>query len=158
MQPLENEIHPDMVKVWKIRVLIETGISVLVILAYLFFMIKFNWWEWLFWVLVVATIVYTPFDYFVFQKLRQRYHSYQLNEEELEIQHGMFTVKRVLVPMIRVQHVTIEQGPVMRKYDLAELQISTAATSHSIPGLKMREAEQLKRQIAELAKVSDEDV
>ncbi|MGH1146068.1 PH domain-containing protein [Bacillus pseudomycoides] len=158
MQPLENEIHPDMVRVWKARVLIELGISVLVILAYLFFMIKFNWWAWLFYVLIGLTIVYTPFDYFIFPKLRQRYYSYRLNEEELEIQHGMFTVKRVLVPMIRVQHVTIEQGPIMRKYDLAELQISTAATSHSIPGLKMREAEQLKRQIGELAKVSDEDV
>ncbi|PFE05139.1 hypothetical protein COE15_07225 [Bacillus cereus] len=158
MQPLENEIHPDMVKVWKARVVMELGISVLVILAYLFFMIKFNWWAWLFYILIGLTVVYTPLDYFVFPKIRQRYYSYRLNEEELEIQHGMFTVKRVLVPMIRVQHVTIEQGPIMRKYDLAELQISTAATSHSIPGLKMREAEQLKRQIGELAKVSDEDV
>ncbi|PFK28871.1 hypothetical protein COI93_23870 [Bacillus cereus] len=158
MQPLENEIHPDMVKVWKARVVMELGISILVILAYLFFMIKFNWWAWLFYVLIGLTVVYTPLDYFVFPKIRQRYYSYRLNEEELEIQHGMFTVKRVLVPMIRVQHVTIEQGPIMRKYGLAELQISTAATSHSIPGLKMREAEQLKRQIGELAKVSDEDV
>ncbi|HEK9099789.1 PH domain-containing protein [Bacillus pfraonensis] len=158
MQPLENEIHPDMVKVWKARVLIELGISILVILAYLFFMIKFNWWAWILYVLIGLTVVYTPFDYFIFPKIRQRYYSYRLNDEELEIQHGMFTVKRVLVPMIRVQHVTIEQGPIMRKHGLAELQISTAATSHSIPGLKMREAEQLKRQIGELAKVSDEDV
>ena len=45
----------------------------------------------------------------------------------------------------------------MRKYNLAELHISTAATS-SIPGLTKEEAEQLKRQIGELAKVSDEDV
>ncbi|MDM5187396.1 PH domain-containing protein [Bacillus sp. DX4.1] len=158
MQPLENEIHPDMVKVWQIRALIEAGIGLIVVIAYFVFMIKFNWWGWLFGVLVLSLIIYTPFDYLIFPKLRQRYHSYQLNEEELEIQHGMFVVKRVLVPMMRVQHVTIEQGPIMRKHGLAELQISTAATSHSIPGLTMREAEQLKRQIAELAKVSDEDV
>lgn len=158
MQPLENEIHPDMVKVWKIHALIETGIELLVVIAYFVCMIKFNWWEWLFVVLFIGAIVYIPFDYFIFPKLRQRYHSYQLNEEEIEIQHGMFMVKRVLVPMIRVQHVTIEQGPIMRKHGLAELKISTAATSHSIPGLPMREAERLKRQIGELAKVSDEDV
>ncbi|MGQ0514655.1 PH domain-containing protein, partial [Bacillus sp. D-CC] len=36
-----------------------------------------------------------------------------------------------------------EQGPIMRKYNLAELHISTAATSHSIPGLTKEEAEQL---------------
>ncbi|MDM5153749.1 PH domain-containing protein [Bacillus sp. DX1.1] len=158
MQPLEKEIHPDMVKVWQIRALIGAGIGLVVVIAYFFFMIQFNWWGWLFGVLFISFIVYAPFDYFIFPKLRQRYHSYQLNEEELEIQHGMFVVKRVLVPMMRVQHVTIEQGPIMRKHGLAELQISTAATSHSIPGLRMREAEQLKQQIAELAKVSDEDV
>ena len=93
----------------------------------------------------------------MFPNLRQRYYSYRLNEEEIEIQKGMFVVKRVLIPMIRVD-VTIEQGPIMRKYNLAELHISTAATSHSIPGLTKEEAEQLKRQIGELAKVSDKDV
>ena len=32
MDPLKNEIHPDMVKVWKARSLIELGISIIVIL------------------------------------------------------------------------------------------------------------------------------
>ena len=121
-------------------------------------MINFNWWGWLFGLLVTGAILFIPLDYFVFPNLRQRYYSYRLNEEEIEIQKGVFVVKRVLIPMIRVQHVTIEQGPIMRKYNLAELHISTAATSHSIPGLTKEEAEQLKRQIGELAKVSDEDV
>ncbi|MEI4619941.1 PH domain-containing protein [Bacillus pfraonensis] len=158
MQPLENEIHPNMLKVWRIHALIEAGVLVSIVLAYLFFMIQFHWWGWLFGVLVTVTIVYAPLDYFTFPALRQRYYSYRLDEEEIEIQKGMFVVKRVLVPMIRVQHVTIEQGPIMRKYELAELQISTAATAHSIPGLTKREAEELKRRIGELAKVSDEDV
>ncbi|SCA98131.1 Uncharacterized protein BWINRA5_01530 [Bacillus mycoides] len=158
MDPLKNEIHPDMVKVWKVRAVIEEGIGILVILVYLFLMIKFDWWAWILYVMVGLTVALAPFSYFLFPKLRQRYYSYQLNEEELEIQHGLFVVQRVLVPMIRVQHVTIEQGPIMRKYGLAELHISTAATSHSIPGLTMYEAEMLKTRIAELAKVSDEDV
>ncbi|GMR64838.1 MULTISPECIES: PH domain-containing protein [Bacillus] len=158
MDPLKNEIHPDMVKVWKVRAVIEEGIGILVMLAYLFLMIKFDWWAWILYVMIGLTVAFAPFSYFLFPKLRQRYYSYQLNEEELEIQHGLFVVKRVLVPMIRVQHVTIEQGPIMRKYGLAELHISTAATSHSIPGLTMCEAEMLKTKIAELAKVSDEDV
>ncbi|MFB5251825.1 PH domain-containing protein [Bacillus mycoides] len=158
MEALKNEIHPDMIKVWKVRALIEEGIGILVILVYLFLMIKFDWWAWILYVMVGLTVALVPFSYFVFPKLRQRYYSYQLNEEELEIQHGLFVVKRVLVPMIRVQHVTIEQGPIMRKHGLAELHIATAATSHSIPGLTMYEAEMLKTRIAELAKVSDEDV
>ena len=73
-------------------------------------MINFNWWGWLFGLLVTGAILFIPLDYFVFPNLRQRYYSYRLNEEEIEIQKGMFVVKRVLIPMIRVQHVTIEQS------------------------------------------------
>ena len=147
MDPLRNKIHPDMVKVWKVRAVIEEGIGILVILAYLFLMIKFDWWAWILYVLIGLTVALAPLEYFVFPQLRQRYYRY-----------GLFVVKRVLVPIIRVQHVTIEQGPIMRKYGLAQLHISTAATSHSVPGLTMYEAEMLKTKIAELAKVSDEDV
>ena len=116
-------------------------------------MINFNWWGWLFGLLVTGAITFIPLDYFVFPNLRQRYYSYRLNEEEIEIQKGMFVVKRVLIPMIRVRKdVTIEQGPIVRKYNLAELHISTAATSHSIPGLTKEEAEQLKDKLENLRK------
>lgn len=36
MQPLENEIHSNMVKVWKIHTLIGAGVLVSIVLAYLF--------------------------------------------------------------------------------------------------------------------------
>lgn len=121
MDPLKNEIHPDMVKVWKVRAVIEEGIGILVMLAYLFLMIKFDWWAWILYVMIGLTVVFAPFSYFLFPKLRQRYYSYQLNEEELEIQHGLFVVKRVLVPMIRVQHVTIEQGTDYEKIQFSRI-------------------------------------
>ncbi|WP_242224909.1 PH domain-containing protein [Bacillus cereus group sp. BfR-BA-01380] len=158
MQPLENEINPKMVRVWQINSLITSGIGLIITIAYFIFMMKFDWTGWIFGALVIGLLAYAPLGYLVFPSLRQRYHSYQLNEEEIEIQHGMFVVQRVLVPMIRIQHITIEQGPIMRKFGLTELKVSTAAMTHDIPGLTMREAEQLKRQISELAKVSDEDV
>ena len=49
-------------------------------------MINFNWWGWLFGLLVTGAILFIPLDYFVFPNLRQRYYSYRLNEEEIEIQ------------------------------------------------------------------------
>ncbi|CAM4085745.1 membrane protein [Bacillus manliponensis] len=158
MQPLENEIHPNMVKVWQISSLVTSGIGLIVTIAYFILMIKFDWTGWIFGGLVICLLAYAPLAYLVFPSMRQRYYSYRLQEDELEIQKGMYTVERVLIPMVRVQHVTVEQGPLMRKYGLAELKIATAATGHSIPGLTIREAEQLKRQIGELAKVSEDDV
>ena len=60
---------------------------------------------------------------------------YEVRESEIELQHGIFIVKRTLIPMVRVQHVDTSQGPILRKYDLAEITISTAATNHTIPAL-----------------------
>ena len=59
----------------------------------------------------------------------------EVRETEIEIQRGIFVIKRTLVPMIRVQHVETNQGPFLRKYDLASVEVSTAATVHTIPAL-----------------------
>ncbi|MUT68630.1 PH domain-containing protein [Paenibacillus sp. NEAU-GSW1] len=82
---------------------------------------------------------------------------YELFEEELEIQSGFIFRKNVLVPMVRVQHVELENGPLMRKYKLTSVQVVTAATTHRISGLKQSVAAELKHQISLLAKVEDQD-
>jgi uncharacterized protein len=67
-------------------------------------------------------------------------------------------VKRTLVPMVRVQHVDTVQGPLLRKYGLATITISTAATTHEIPALDMFEADNLRSSISALARVAEDDV
>ncbi|WP_145453348.1 PH domain-containing protein, partial [Staphylococcus epidermidis] len=63
-----------------------------------------------------------------------------------------------LVPMVRVQHVDTSQGPILKKYDLATVSISTAATVHEIPTVDIQEAEELRRSISALARVAEDDV
>ncbi|WP_317907012.1 PH domain-containing protein, partial [Bacillus subtilis] len=48
--------------------------------------------------------------------------------------------------------------PILRKYNLASVQISTAATTHSIPALDVEEADQLRDSISRLARVTEDDV
>ena len=83
---------------------------------------------------------------------------YEVRESEIELQHGIFIVKRTLIPMINVEHVDTAQGPILRKYNLAEITISTAATNHTIPALVMEEADELRSRISALARVAEEDV
>ncbi len=91
-------------------------------------------------------------------RLRMRYWRYEIREEEIDIQHGIIIIKRTLVPMLRVQHVDTERGPVMRHFGLATLLISTAATEHRIPALSLEKASELQGEISKMARVSDEDV
>jgi len=67
-------------------------------------------------------------------------------------------VKRTLIPMVRVQHVDTAQGPILKKYDLSNISISTAATTHIIPMLITEDADRLRSRISELARVAEDDV
>ena len=95
---------------------------------------------------------------FIFPTIRHNIWHYEVREEEIEIQSGLFIVKNTLIPMIRVQHVDTAQGPILKRYNLADISISTAATTHTIPFLFVDEADALRAKISELARVAEEDV
>ena len=66
--------------------------------------------------------------------------------------------KRVIVPLVRVQHVQTKQGPILRANGLATVTISTAGESFEIPGLAEADAAALRDRVAELARLAKEDV
>ncbi len=110
------------------------------------------------WIGAGVVIVFVIFSSIIIPVLRMYYWRYEIHEDEIDIQHGIIIIKRTLVPMIRVQHVDTEHGPVMRFFGLATLRISTAATDHRIPALSRDKAAELRGEISALARVSDEDV
>jgi uncharacterized protein len=117
--------------------------------------------DWPVWIITAVSILILIFSYlitFFFPKLRWKRWRYEVREQEIELQRGVFIIKRTLIPMVRVQHVDTQQGPLLRKYQLSTVMISTAATVHEIPALEMEEAEELRQSISRLARVADEDV
>lgn len=100
--------------------------------------------------------VYALVQIAVVPKIRFRHWRYQVDAHELDIQFGVFVVRRVLIPLIRVQHVDTVQGPLSKQFGLSSVTISTAAGSHSIPGLSDRAADELRDNISRLARVARE--
>lgn len=107
------------------------------------------------WVIVVIAAVCSIW---LFPNIRYRIWRYEVREQEIEIQSGLFVVTRTLIPMVRVQHVDTGQGPILKRYGLSNISISSAATTHTIPFLEMHEADSLRARISELARVAEEDV
>lgn len=95
---------------------------------------------------------------YLIPKLRYRRWRYEIFEQEIYIQHGILIVTRTIIPMIRVQHVDTEQGPILKMYKLATVSISTAATTHQIPALNEEDASSLRDRISTLAMVDEDDV
>ena len=88
--------------------------------------------------------------------LRWRHWRWEVRPEAIDIRRGTFTIRRTLVPMLRVQHVDTTRGVVEQSLDLATVVVHTAAGSHSIPLLSVADAGELRDRIADLARTADE--
>ncbi|TKD51646.1 PH domain-containing protein [Sphingomonas baiyangensis] len=70
-----------------------------------------------------------------------------LAEDELHVAHGLWSRVHTVVPLSRVQHLDVAQGPVERANGVARLIVHTAGTAHAtvtLPGISRDTAEQLR--------------
>jgi uncharacterized protein len=153
-----KRISERALSVWRIYGMIGLAISFVIFAAIIVLIIVFGGPKWIIPMLIIVLIGEGYFFLFFIPALCWRRWRYEVREQEIEIQKGLFVVKRTLIPMIRVQHVDSSQGPLLKKYRLASVTISTAATVHEIPALDEEEAEELRYSISRLARVADEDV
>lgn len=93
---------------------------------------------------------------FIRPEIEFRQWRYEIREDEVDLLHGIVTRTRQVVPMSRIQHVDTRRGPLQRRYGLATVQFFTAAGAMEIPQLSIERAEQVRDQIAALAKVHDD--
>ena len=92
----------------------------------------------------------------VVPELRWRRWRWDVRPDAIDIQHGTLTIRRTLVPMMRVQHVDTTSGILEQTFSLASVVVHTAAGAHEIPLLSRRDAGELRERIAELALTADE--
>lgn len=100
-------------------------------------------------VVAVVVVVVAP-------ALRWRRWRYEIRDDEIDLRHGTFTVRRTLVPIRRVQHVDTEVGPIQGSFGLATVKFHTAAGATEIPALDQLEAERVRTRVAELARTRDD--
>jgi membrane protein YdbS with pleckstrin-like domain len=68
---------------------------------------------------------------------------YAFGGDRLRVVSGWLFHSDTVVPLGRIQHIDVHQGPLMRKWDLAQLTVHTAGNhgaSISVPGLKLADA------------------
>ncbi|PAQ14773.1 hypothetical protein CD798_09340 [Bacillaceae bacterium SAOS 7] len=153
-----KRISKKALTVWRISGMISTLIVWLLLIGGGVFVFMNDGPLWVIGVLILAGVLMLFLFVYLLPKLRWNRWRYEVREQEIELQHGVMITRRTLIPMIRVQHVDTEQGPVLRKYGLAGIKISTAATVHEIPAVEMEEAEEMRKMISNLARVATEDV
>ncbi len=108
------------------------------------------------WAVPLVLLAMTTGSAFVEPPIRYRTFWYAISPEEVDLRHGWFILRRTVVPMNRVQHLTVSQGPLAVRFKLAKISIHTAAGEITLEPLDHDEAEELRVRIAALAGLSDD--
>jgi hypothetical protein len=85
---------------------------------------------------------------------RYRVWRYEVREDALYLERGVFTRVRTVVPFVRIQHVDSSRGPVERTVGLATTVVYTAGSRGAdvtIPGLTPTGADDLRERLKRLA-------
>lgn len=148
-------------RVWRITAFIWITLIFLCVVSVGVVALFFDGTTWAPMYCIVTTIVYVGFlcvFMSVITHLRYIRWRYKLSKDYLEIERGIIVHKHTVIPFIRVQNTDTRQGPILRLMGLASITVSTAASSMEIPGLPADEAETLRNQAAEFARIAKEDV
>jgi membrane protein YdbS with pleckstrin-like domain len=91
---------------------------------------------------------------------RYRSWRYEVREDSLYLERGVFTRVRTVVPFVRIQHVDSSRGPLERVVGLASTVVYTAGSRGadvSVPGLTGDGADELRERLKRLAIRSEGD-
>lgn len=114
--------------------------------------------QWMLITISVLSVVLWLGAVFVIPPMSWKCWRYSINENEIDLLRGIFVRKETLIPLSRVQHVDTRQGPLLRWFNLSSVTISTAATTHEIPGLDEVIADRVRKEISMYARLAEEDV
>lgn len=120
----------------------------------------FSWWAWTRWIAyggsglaLISAVWSVGLRPIYFHK----YFRYGVTDAFLHIKSGAFHERYELIPMSKIQAVSTNQGPILRRYGLCSLEIETMGSSHGIPALPKEVAIEVRNQIARFAKIKEVD-
>ncbi|WP_266076339.1 PH domain-containing protein [Haladaptatus caseinilyticus] len=86
--------------------------------------------------------------------LKYRSWQFEIRDDNLYLERGVFTRVTTVVPFVRVQHVDTQRGPIERLVGLGSVVVYTAGSRGAdvtIPGLTPERASNLQRRLRNLA-------
>lgn len=154
----EQRIDIKAVEYWRWSAIIKSIFLLLIPGSYYLAIYLWQWPAWIIIILLILTLADVVFSILFKPQIIWKTWRYDVSEQEIDLIRGVFIKKRTIIPMVRVQHVDTEQGPLLRHFGLSTVSVSTAAGIHQIPALADEAAAALRDRISQLARVVEEDV
>jgi uncharacterized protein len=87
---------------------------------------------------------------------RYRRYRWELHEAELELLEGVLKVTRTIVPITRIQHVSVQRTGWTNVFGVVRLSVHTAAGETTIPGLEPARADAVRDRILASLRTPDD--
>lgn len=142
-----NRLHPRIQVLWLLRVLFASGVIGGIAAGVTWYFSRPIW---------LALVVFGGMIVIgvVLARARYRRWGYEIREDSLYLERGVFTEVRTIVPLVRIQHVDSRRNPIERLTGLARTVVYTAGSRGAdvqIPGLTVTGAEELQERLKHLA-------
>lgn len=154
-----KQINKNAVKSWFIGRIIFTIVFLLIygVIIYKFVMPNLTPGGMVSYILNGLTMIIAGFlllNTFLFPIIEYKEWRYKIEKDKIELLYGIIFRKKIIIPISRIQYIDIESGPIYRKFNLAELKINTAGSSHEIPALTLSEANDISENLKEIIEKS----
>ena len=154
----KHRLDPRMLKVWRQGSLVAIIVTLVIAAVAVALALHFSWPLPIVYGIAAAILLIEVLDLAISPRIQYETWRYDVTPTDIDLCCGIFVKKRIVVPLVRVQHVESKQGPIMKASGLASVLVSTAGESFEIPGLAEAEAAELRDRVAELARLAKEDV
>jgi len=84
---------------------------------------------------ILCVIIHPFFEY--------KQWKYGIFEDKIEILHGIYFNKHIIVPISKIQYLNISQGPIQKKLNLSSVQIFTAGNEVEIEAISYVESKKI---------------
>ncbi|WP_010175983.1 PH domain-containing protein [Bacillus coahuilensis] len=111
----KSHLPKSVINIWRIYGVIELVIFGLILIVLFISSLIWSWPLWVCGILLVIFVLYSPLRLMLFPKIRWEHFFYEIKGDEIDIQDGIFIIKRTLVPIVKIQKVYISQGPLLKK-------------------------------------------
>jgi len=143
-----NRLHPRIRVVWAAKAAVTAAVLAVLVLAVDRLAVDLPVW------VPPAVFVALLVGGVGLSLLRYRVWRYEVREDALYLERGVFTRVRTVVPFVRIQHVDSSRGPLERVVGLASTVVYTAGSRGAdvtVPGLTPDGADDLRERLKRLA-------
>ncbi len=97
-------------------------------------------------------ILLSVVDFILYPFIEYAQWKYIITKDKVEFSEGIYYIKTTTIPIVRVQHIKINQGPINKMLNLADVHIYTAGGEHKIPNLSIEKANEISEYLKEKIK------